>query len=93
MSAVNVQYAVQAMLPQTPLQQKAGSNLHCIPVVSNDSAEDKNSIWVSKSGDQHKGSLGTEVIASWKDNKITFPSGDHNNKTQWMDWTYEWTSS
>lgn len=85
MSAVSVQYVVPAVLPQTPLQLKAGSNLPCIPVVSNDSAEDKNSISVSKSGDKHEGSLGNEMIASWEENKITFPSGDHNNKTHGMD--------
>lgn len=85
MSAVNVQYVVPAVLPQTSLQLKAGSNLPCIPLVSNDSAEDKSSISVSKSGDKHEGSLENEMIVFWKENKITFPSDDHNNKTHGMD--------
>lgn len=55
MSAVYIRYIVPAVLPQVP--PETGSNLHCIPVVSNDSAED-NSIWVSKPGDKHKGGLG-----------------------------------
>lgn len=93
MSAVNVQYVVPDVLPQTPLQLEAGSKLCCIPVVSNDSAEDKNSIWASKSGDKHEDGLENEAIASWEDNKFTFPYGDHNNKTHRMDCTSEWTNS
>lgn len=87
MSAVYIRYIVPAVLPQVP--PETGSNLHCIPVVSNDSAED-NSIWVSKPGDKHKGGLGNEVIESWEDNKIIFPlviiTTKHTGQTDfWMD--------